>query len=145
MCVFRILVLVGFPFGHATSPIRTVRAIIWYKSTYESFYLGLGSITDEAAVVWGTMCMSFQVTFCFFVNYLLQLESINTPNRALDHFPVKGQSRVIFMGHWGSEPCPSVTCLYFGLTIQMTLTMFSSFFLCSFCSKLHFCVVSVPN
>jgi hypothetical protein len=47
----RVLEYFGFPFGAVTSQIRVLRALIWYRSTYDSFYLGLGTITDEAAVL----------------------------------------------------------------------------------------------
>ena len=34
-----------------TSPIGVLRALLWYKPTYVTFYLGLGACTGEAAVV----------------------------------------------------------------------------------------------
>jgi hypothetical protein len=46
----RALEYFGFPFGAVTSQIRVLRALIWYRSTYDGFYLGLGTITDEVAV-----------------------------------------------------------------------------------------------
>ena len=44
---------VGFPFGALTSCYVMLRVIIWYKSTYDDFCLGLATSTGDTTVLGG--------------------------------------------------------------------------------------------